>query len=192
MSGFDLGSFLNESIQEDLGKDDPNFTRVGDSSELHGAIDDVFDKNNLEKIYDGVCPICGDVSEKLHEAELDPKNMRIIFDEKNDMYYVDFKDFGAYCEASWKTPNEALDAISEAYKNDCDINITNFSVVVPTMETFCNCNCDKVGYINIAWSSNFLMDCVNAGLKCTTFINPGIGPAETITEAANGDFEKKD
>lgn len=181
MSTFNLSNLM-ESIQDDIEKDDKTITK--DPDMYDGDIDPVYDKNDLEKIYDGICPISGIVSDKLNEADMDPKNINMIFDESEGIYYIDYRDFGAYCEATWNCPEEAIRDIVKAYSESVCIDPSDIRIVVPTMETFCNCNGSKLGYVNIAWSSNFLMDCVNAGIKCTTFVNPGIGPSETITEAA--------
>lgn len=167
MSGFNfrLNKILKEAAEADQ--------KCGGECDL----DQILSDTDLQKIMDGISPITGEVAGKLQEQMANPMDLRIILDENSNQFYMDYNELINYCEASGKSVKTAVESIFEAYKENYDfMTLENFNIVFPSKEMFTEASKEKVGYQDMAWSSHFLANCKNEGLRCTTFVDPGMGP----------------
>lgn len=139
-------------------------------------IDVALAKNDLEKVFDSVEPIEGEVAVTIKEMMSDPEKLRIAHNEASDTYYIEYNEFANFCEATGTQPAGAVDLIFEFYKGQgFEMNKDNFSIVFPPKSAYTNLLETVIGYQDIAWSSHFLKDAINNGVKCTQFIDPGVG-----------------
>lgn len=174
--GINIGNILREAEED--------YNTVGNSDDqslygVEGDIDHVLGAMDLEGLYDKVCPITGTIASKMCEAAADPLNIPVIYDEEADQYYMDYNNLKNYCEASGLiAPGLAAMEIMDTYNESeyTHMNWDNLNIVFPSKDQCQSMleSCGQVGYVDVKWSSNFLADCINAGLKTTTFINPGI------------------
>lgn len=148
--------------------------------------DTILAKNDLEKMFNDIDPISGAVAEKLQESAANPEALRIVagMDENaHSVYYMDYNELANYMEATQQSCDDAVRSICEAY-HDEPMNINNFYIVFSSKKAFleaaneeleANRKLKKLGYdSDINWSSHFMCDCKNKGLKVATFIDPDI------------------
>lgn len=152
-------------------------------------LDQILTDTDLKKIMEDISPITGEVAGKLQEQMADPMNLRIVQDESTDQFYMDYNELVNYCEATGLGIVEAVKSISEAYVHEnYNICTENFNIVFPDKKVFTEAVAGNVGYQDIAWSSHLMGDCKNNGLRCTTFVDPGIGKASVeLPDAPKGE-----
>lgn len=163
------------------------------SDQTVANFDTILANSDLEKIFDKSCPITGDVCAKLQEAAADPMNLTIAPGDGN--YYLDYNALVNYMEAAgYSDPKLALNSIFEAYSDQApDMSKDNFIIVFPSKDTLQEAanavgrQSSGLGYTDIAWTSHFLQDLVNQGVKTTHFIDPGLPRKGTLD--ADNDFD---
>lgn len=139
-----------------------------------GNFDTILDKADLEKIFEKTCSITEHVAQQLKEQMCNPDSLRIVYDESAEQFFMDYNELINFCEASGKDVKDAVDAIVEHYQDEYDnFTLETFNIVFPQLEAFTDIMKGSVGYQDIAWSSHFLSNCINKGLKCTVFVDPG-------------------
>lgn len=145
-----------------------------------GDIDQALTKADLESIYDKAEPISGDVAAKLCESNCNPEALRIVYDESTDEFYMDFNELATYCESTdmdtFLAVGEIIDTYSDSFPT---ISMENFNIVFPNKDAVMGIleSGNELGYKDVAWSSHFLQDCVNKGLRVSGFVDPGISRA---------------
>lgn len=162
-------NFNMRKVLKEAAENDPEYCPTG-------SIDEVLGTHDLQKLFDEICPASGDVCQQLKEQAADPESLRIVFDNRNSNYYMDYQEMVNYCEASGMNVKDAASAIIKHYNEGAGLeNFTNesFHLVFPAMESFVGALKGRVGYQDIAWSSHFLSNCINAGIKCVSFEDPG-------------------
>lgn len=145
-----------------------------------GSIDEVLGKSDLEKLFTNICPISGDVCKQMQEQAASPESLRIVFDEQDSQFYMDYNEMVNFCEATGLDVRDAADKIVEAYSAEFPMfTLESFNIVFPQLEAYVGALKGRVGYQDVAWSSHFLSNCINKGLKCVSFQDPGQpGPGE--------------
>lgn len=142
-----------------------------------GDMDQALTKADLEGIYDKAEPITGDVAAKLCESNCNPEALRVVYDESTDEFYMDFNELATYCESADMDPFFAVGEIIDAYSDSFPtISMENFNIVFPNKDTVMEIleSGNELGYKDVAWSSHFLQDCVNKGLRVSGFVDPGL------------------
>lgn len=142
-----------------------------------GDMDQALTKADLEGIYDKAEPITGDVAAKLCESNCNPEALRVVYDESTDEFYIDFNELATYCESADMDPFLAVGEIIDAYSDNFPtISMENFNIVFPNKDTVMEIleSGNELGYKDVAWSSHFLQDCVNKGLRVGGFVDPGL------------------
>lgn len=142
-----------------------------------GDMDQALTKADLEGIYDKAEPITGDVAAKLCESNCNPEALRVVYDESTDEFYMDFNELATYCESADMDPFFAVGEIIDAYSDSFPtISMENFNIVFPNKDTVMEIleSGNELGYKDVAWSSHFLQDCVNKGLRVSGFVDPGM------------------
>ncbi len=164
MSGFNFN--LRKVLQEAASTD----ALVADT-----GIDEILSKNDLVAMFDKICPISGNVAVQLKEQMSDPSSLRIVYDESTNSFFMDYMELVNFCEATHKDTKAAVDTIIEAYSSEYpDFTLESFKVVFPQLEAFTSVLKGNVGYQDIAWSSQFLGDCINKGVSCVSFVDVGL------------------
>lgn len=142
-----------------------------------GDMDQALTKADLEGIYDKAEPISGDVAAKLCESNCNPEALRVVYDEATDEFYMDFNELATYCESTdmdtFLAVGEIIDTYSDSFPT---ISMENFNIVFPNKDTVMEIleSGNDLGYKDVAWSSHFLQDCVNKGLRVSGFVDPGM------------------
>lgn len=142
-----------------------------------GDMDQALTKADLEGIYDKAEPISGDVAAKLCESNCNPEALRVVYDEATDEFYMDFNELATYCESTDMDPFLAVGEIIDTYEDNFPtISMENFNIVFPNKDTVMEIleSGNELGYKDVAWSSHFLQDCVNKGLRVSGFVDPGV------------------
>lgn len=145
-----------------------------------GDMDQALTKADLESIYDKAEPISGDVAAKLCESNCNPEALRVVYDESTDEFYMDFNELATYCESTELDPFLAVGEVIDTYSDSFPtISMENFNIVFPNKDIVMEIleSGNELGYKDVAWSSHFLQDCVNKGLRVSGFVDPGISRA---------------
>lgn len=158
------------------------------ADETGAKIDTTLGDSDLIKLFDNICPICGDVFASMKDAAADPKNLKLTMVKTEDLgeatqVYIEAVEFATFCEAADMNVGEAAEEILDTCKamvpgcNDSELH-----VVFPS-----DClNKGELGSTRFGrdvrndWAMQLLTGCRRYGIH----VNSGVEDGEPVTESA--------
>lgn len=158
------------------------------ADESGAKIDSTLGDSDLIKLYDNICPICGDVFASMKDAAADPKNLKLTMTKTEDLgesakIYIEAVEFATFCEAADLNIGEAAEEILDTANSMVPgVNDSELHVVFPS-------ECLNKGTLgsnrfgldtNNDWAMQLLRGCRRYGIH----VNSGVEDGEPVTESA--------
>lgn len=158
------------------------------ADETGAKIDTTLGDSDLIKLFDNICPICGDVFASMKDAAADPKNLKLTMVKTEDLgeatqVYIEAVEFATFCEAADMNVGEAAEEILDTCKamvpgcNDSELHVVFPSDCLNKGELgSTRFGCD----VRNDWAMQLLTGCRRYGIH----VNSGVEDGEPVTESA--------
>lgn len=157
------------------------------ADETGAKIDTTLGDSDLIKLFDNICPICGDVFASMKDAAADPKNLKLTMVKTEDLgeatqVYIEAVEFATFCEAADMNVGEAAEEILDTCKgmvpgcNDSELHVVFPSDALNKGEL----GSTRFGHdVRNDWAMQLLTGCRRYGIH----VNSGVEDGEPVTES---------